>query len=258
MSPCSSEWRGPRPSPPSSSTLRRPLSEASRTEGHRESLSTSEKRLILFAPTLTGPLILQVYLSSEHLAPLTTWPALLSAALLSRAGLGPASVTVSNYGTARSHRKCELLVKWLARSLAACAPPQMCLDNPGDSQGRVALMGFPLAWGKLAAQSWAKVISFDSGSCSGSAIVRWSIEMFMLMCFKGLRCTWIGASSFFMHWMRLLMAPGELFTVCLRCRALLHREEKHVDHACKSLQQLTLPNKPTESFSPSKNLKDAH
>lgn len=56
-----------------------PLSEASRAEGHGESLSTSEKRLILFAPTLTGPLILQVYLSSEHLAPLTTWPALLSA-----------------------------------------------------------------------------------------------------------------------------------------------------------------------------------
>lgn len=94
-----------------------PLSEASRTEGHRESLSTSEKRLILFAPSLTGPLILQVYLSSEHLAPLTTWPALLSAALLSRAGLGPASVTVSNYGTAHSHRKCELLIKWLTRSL---------------------------------------------------------------------------------------------------------------------------------------------
>lgn len=51
--------------------------EASSAEGHRESLATSEKRLILFAPTLTGPLILQVYLSSEHLALLTTWPALL-------------------------------------------------------------------------------------------------------------------------------------------------------------------------------------
>ncbi|MEQ2286233.1 hypothetical protein AMECASPLE_000352 [Ameca splendens] len=53
------------------------VSEASSAEGHRESLTTSEKRLILFAPTLTGPLILQVYLSSEHLALLTTWPALL-------------------------------------------------------------------------------------------------------------------------------------------------------------------------------------
>lgn len=53
---------------------------ASSAEGHRESLATSEKRLILFAPTLTGPLILQVYLSSEHLALLTSWPALLHAA----------------------------------------------------------------------------------------------------------------------------------------------------------------------------------
>lgn len=32
---------------------------------------------------------------------------------LSRAGLGPASVTVSNSGTTRLHRKCELLTKWL-------------------------------------------------------------------------------------------------------------------------------------------------
>lgn len=56
------------------------VSEAGGTEGHGESLTTSEKRLILFAPTLTGPLILQVYLSSEHLALLTTGPALLPAA----------------------------------------------------------------------------------------------------------------------------------------------------------------------------------
>lgn len=56
------------------------LTEASSAEGHRESLATSEKRLILFAPTLTGPLIFQVYLSSEHLALLTTWPSLLSVA----------------------------------------------------------------------------------------------------------------------------------------------------------------------------------
>lgn len=72
---------GPRPSPPVlPPPFLSPLSEAGSAEGHRESLTTSEKRLILFAPTLTGPLILQVYLSSEHLALLTTWPALLPAA----------------------------------------------------------------------------------------------------------------------------------------------------------------------------------
>lgn len=74
--------RAPTPHLPSSScsSSSLSLSEAGSAEGHRESLTTSEKRLILFAPTLTGPLILQVYLSSEHLALLTTWPALLHAA----------------------------------------------------------------------------------------------------------------------------------------------------------------------------------
>lgn len=128
-----------------------PPSQASRAEGHRESLSTSEKRLILFAPTLTGPLILQVYLSSEHLAPLTTWPALLSAALLSRAGLGPASVTVSNYGTAHSHRKCELLVKWHTRS--QCLRRHKCVLTKRVTARPDGVDGFPLARGKLAVQS---------------------------------------------------------------------------------------------------------
>lgn len=41
--------------------------------------------------------------------------------LLSRAGLGPASVTVSNSGTAHLHRKCELLTKWLACSMCVLA-----------------------------------------------------------------------------------------------------------------------------------------
>ena len=39
--------------------------------------------------------------------------------LLSRAGLGPASVTVSNSGTPHSHRKCELLTKRPPCSLAS-------------------------------------------------------------------------------------------------------------------------------------------
>lgn len=113
----------PRPPPPLH------VSGASGAEGHGESLATSEKRLILFAPTLTGPLILQVYLSSEHLALLTTGPALLPTALLSRAGPGPASVTVSNSGTAQSRRKCELLTK-MARPLAERAPLQRSLHKP--------------------------------------------------------------------------------------------------------------------------------
>lgn len=131
-----------------------PLSEASRAEGRRESLSTSEKRLILFAPTLTGPLILQVYLSSEHLAPLTTWPALLSAALLSRAGLGPASVTVSNYGTAHSRRKCELLIKWLTRLQRVCR--HKCVLTNRVTARLDGVECFPLAWGKVSGSILSK------------------------------------------------------------------------------------------------------
>lgn len=121
------------------------VSEASSAEGHRDSLTTSEKTLILFAPTLTGPLILQVYLSSEHLALLTTWPALLPYRLLSRAGLGPATVTVSNSGTTRLHRKCELLTKWLACLQQACAGcHKKCLNKPSNSQTRLCCNGLHL------------------------------------------------------------------------------------------------------------------
>lgn len=40
--------------------------------------------------------------------------------LLSRAGLGPASVTVSNSWTTHLHRKCELLTKWPTCLQRAC------------------------------------------------------------------------------------------------------------------------------------------
>lgn len=57
--------------------------------------------------------------------------------LLSRAGLGPASVTVSNSGTAHLHRKCELLTKWLTRLQRVCARARChkCVFNkPSDSR----------------------------------------------------------------------------------------------------------------------------
>lgn len=49
--------------------------------------------------------------------------------LLSRAGLGPASVTVSNSGTAHLHRKCELLTKWLTRLQHVCARCHKCVST---------------------------------------------------------------------------------------------------------------------------------
>lgn len=48
--------------------------------------------------------------------------------LLSRAGLGPASVTVSNSGTAHLHRKCELLTKWLTCLQHVCARCHKCVS----------------------------------------------------------------------------------------------------------------------------------
>lgn len=59
--------------------------------------------------------------------------------LLSRAGLGPASVTVSNSGTAHLHRKCELLTKWLTCLQHVCSLPQMCLNKPKWQPGRIML-----------------------------------------------------------------------------------------------------------------------
>lgn len=49
--------------------------------------------------------------------------------LLSRAGLGPASVTVSNSGTTHLHRKCELLTKWLTCLQHLYAPCHKCVST---------------------------------------------------------------------------------------------------------------------------------
>lgn len=57
--------------------------------------------------------------------------------LLSRAGLGPASVTVSRSGTSHLHRKCELLAKWLACLQRVCWLLQISLHKAQWQPNRI-------------------------------------------------------------------------------------------------------------------------
>lgn len=96
--------------------------------------------------------------------------------LLSRAGFGPASVTVSNSGTTHLHRKCELLTKWLTCLQHVCARCHKCVStNQSDSQAGSCCNGPHLATAhkeKLTVSDLSKLTILDFGSTNCSAIVQ--------------------------------------------------------------------------------------